>query len=75
MLRRSVLLVALVGIAISLAPERLLAACLGAVAQRDRIAPARLVPATFQLAAVPANSVRVMLFVIASMSSTWPGTN
>ena len=60
MLRRSVLLVGLFGIAIfSLAPERLLAACLGAVAQRDRIGSARLMPANFQSTAVPANAVRV----------------
>lgn len=59
MLRRSVLLAATVAVAISLAPERLLAACLGAVAQRDEPAPARLMLAKLQQAAVPANSVRV----------------
>jgi L-ascorbate metabolism protein UlaG (beta-lactamase superfamily) len=59
MLRRSVLLVAFFCIAISLAPERLLAACLGAVAHRDRGVPARWMSANFQPAAVPADAVRV----------------
>ncbi|MBS4045935.1 MAG: MBL fold metallo-hydrolase [Alphaproteobacteria bacterium] len=59
MLRRSVLLVAVFSLAISLAPERLLAACLGAVAQRERMLQPRVMPANFQPAAVPANSVSV----------------
>jgi L-ascorbate metabolism protein UlaG (beta-lactamase superfamily) len=58
MLRRSVLLIAFFCIAMSLAPERLLAACLGAVSQRAP-APARVIPANFQLVSVPANSVRL----------------
>jgi L-ascorbate metabolism protein UlaG (beta-lactamase superfamily) len=59
MLRRSVLLVAVFCIAILLTPERLLAACLGAVSNRNLASPARIMPASFQLAAIPANSVRL----------------
>lgn len=59
MLRRSVLLVAFFSIAISLAPERSQAACLGAVAHRDHGASARWMPANYQPAAVPADAVRV----------------
>jgi L-ascorbate metabolism protein UlaG (beta-lactamase superfamily) len=57
--RRVVLLAALFSLAVLLLPETLLAACLGAVASRDRAAPVRMTPASFQPAAVPANSVRV----------------
>lgn len=59
MLRRSALLIAIFSIAILLAPERLLAACLGAVAKREHAIPPRLMPANFQPAAVPASSVRI----------------
>lgn len=53
------LLAAFFAVVTSLAPERLLAACLGAVSMREAPATARLIPANFQLAAVPASSVRL----------------
>lgn len=60
MLRRSVLLAAMVGIAFTLMPGRLLAACLGAVAQRPLPQDtARLMPAGYQIAAVPSGNVRI----------------
>lgn len=56
--RRLALLVAVLSIAITLLPGRLLAACLGAVASRPL--PGRIMPASFQpVAAVPPNSARI----------------
>lgn len=57
MLRRPALLFAVVSLAITLLPGRLLAACLGAVANRPL--PGKVMPASFQPAAVPPNSVRI----------------
>lgn len=67
MLRCSALLAALFSLTITLVPERLQAACLGAVANRERTAPTiparpmlvRSIPVGFQPAAAPANTARV----------------
>lgn len=57
MLRCSALLAAALSLVITLMPDRLLAACLGAIS--NRAPAARIMPAGLQLAAVPANSARL----------------
>lgn len=55
MISRPAVFVALLTIIVTFAPGRLLAACLGAVAEM----PARVMPAGLRLAAVPTNSARI----------------
>ncbi len=60
MLRLSAVLAAFASLVLAAIPQQALAACLGAVASRERVAPSpRLMPASLQLAAVPANSARI----------------